>query len=116
MDLNIQINNNILKLNNKEIKFDHNIRQFKTIGDDVVVLLAIPYNDNTLDNIYCYTANGIIKWQVQSIKEAFPEMKQLFPFEQMSVVDGEISAADFYGRRFFIDPKTGKITKKDIVK
>lgn len=116
MELNVQIDKNILVLNGKNIKFDHNIRQFKTIGDDVVVLLAIPNNDNTLDNIYCYSANGIIKWQVQPIKEAFPEMKMVYCFEQMSVIDGMISASDFYGRRFFIDPKTGMITKKDIVK
>lgn len=116
MELNVQINNNILILNGKEIKFNHNVRQFKTIGDDVVVLLAIPYNDNTLDNIYCYMANGIIRWQVQPIKDAFPEMKQVFPFEQMSVIDGELSASDFYGRRFFIDVQNGKITKKDVVK
>lgn len=116
MELNIQINKNILVLNGKEIKFDHNIRQFRTVGDDVVVLLAIPNNDDTLDNIYCYASYGIIKWQVQPIKEAFPEMKQVYPFEQMSVIDGMIAASDFYGRRFFIDPETGKITKKDIVK
>lgn len=116
MEINIQINKNILVLNGKEIKFDHNIRQFKTVGDDVVVLLAIPNNDNTLDNIYCYASYGIIKWQVQPIKEAFPEMKQVYPFEQMSVIDGQISASDFYGRRFIIDPETGHITKKDIVK
>jgi hypothetical protein len=72
MSLEIKINKNVLVLNGKTIKFDHNIRQFKTIGDDVVVLLAIPNNDNTLDNIYCYSSSGIIKWQVQSIKEAFP--------------------------------------------
>lgn len=116
MDLNIQINKNILVLNGKEIKFDHNIRQFKTFGDDVVVLLAIPNNDDSLDNIYCYSSNGIIKWQVQPIKEVFPEMKRVYSFEQMSEIDGQISASDFYGRRFMIDPETGKITKKDIVK
>lgn len=116
MDINIQIEKNILVLNGKKIKFSHNIRQFKTIGDDVVVLLDIPSDDDTLDNIYCYFSNGIIKWQVQPLKEAFPELKQVFPFEQMSVIDGVISATDFYGRRFMINPKDGKILSKDIVK
>lgn len=114
--MEIQINKNILKLNGKEIKFNHDIRQFKTVGDDVVVLLVIPNNDNTLDNIYCYSSNGIIKWQVQPIKEAFPEMKQVFPFEQMSVLDDKIGASDFYGRRFMINISDGKIVQKDIVK
>lgn len=114
--MDIQINDNILVLNGKNIKFSHKIRQFKTIGDDVIVLLAIPGNDDTLDNIYCYGSYGIIKWQVQPIKEAFPDMKQVFPFEQMTLVDGQISATDFYGRRFMIDASNGKITKKDIVK
>jgi len=114
--MDIQINDNVLVLNGKNIKFSHKIRQFKNNSDDVVVLLAIPNNDDTLDNIYCYGSYGIIKWQVQPIKEAFPDLKQVFPFEQMSVIDGQIAASDFYGRRFFIDAASGKITKKDIVK
>ena len=114
--MEIGIEKNILKLNGKEIKFNNDIRQFKTVGDDVVVLLAIPNNDNTLDNIYCYSSNGIIKWQVQPIKEAFPEMKQVFPFEQMSILDDKIGASDFYGRRFMINISDGKIVQKDIVK
>lgn len=116
MTLNIQIDKNILVLNNKTIKFSHDIRQFKTFGDDVIVLLSIPGNDNTLDNIYCYSGNGIIKWQVQPLKDAFPELKQVFPFEQMNITDDKISATDFYGRRFIINPKDGKILSKDIVK
>ena len=117
MTISVQIEKNILVLNGKTIKFSHNIRQFKTIGDDsVAVLLSIPGNDNTLDNIYCYFSNGIIKWQVQPVKEVFPELKQVFPFEQMSIIDGVISATDFYGRRFMINPDDGKILSKDIVK
>lgn len=114
--MEIKINKNILTLNGKEIKFNYDIRQFKTIGEDIVVLLAIPGNDDTLDNIYCYGQNGIIKWQVQPIKDAFPDMKRVYCFEQMSIIDGQISASDFYGRRFMINPADGKITSKDIVK
>ncbi len=114
--MEIKIDKNVLTLNGKNIKFDHDIRQFKTVGNDVVVLLAIPNNDNTLDNIYCYGSYGIIKWQVQPIKDVYPELKQVFPYEQMSVIDDQISASDFYGRRFFINISDGKITKKDVVK
>lgn len=114
--MEININKNILELNGKQIKFSHDIRQFTTVGDDVIVLLSILGNDDTLDNIYCYGQNGIIKWQVQPIKEAFPDMKRVYCFEQMSIINGEISASDFYGRRFKIDVATGKILGKDIVK
>ena len=117
MALSIKIDKNLLILNGKTIKFDHNIRQFKTISDnEVFVLLSIPGNDDTLDNIYCYFSNGIIKWQVQPLKDVFPELKQVFPFEQMSIIDGKISATDFYGRRFMINPEDGTIISKDIVK
>lgn len=116
MTLNIKIDKNVLTLNDKTTEFSHEIRQFKTLGEDVIVLLSIPSNDNTLDNIYCYSATGDLKWQVQPLKEAFPELKQVFPFEQMSVIDGVISATDFYGRRFMINPADGKILSKDIVK
>lgn len=114
--MDIQIKDNILILNGKNIKFNHKIRQFKTIGDDVVILLEIPNGDDTLDNIYCYGSYGIIKWQVQPIKEAFPDLKMVFPYEQLNIKDGELWASDFYGRRFFINAEDGKITKKDIVK
>ncbi len=114
--MDIKTEKNILTLNNKKIKFDHNIRQIDAYDDNVIILLEIPNNDNTLDNIYCYGQNGIIKWQVQSIKEAFPEMKNAFPFEQMSIIDDKISASDFYGRRFFINIADGQIVGKDIVK
>lgn len=114
--MDIKTEKNILTLNNKTITFKHDIRQIDANGDNVIVLLAIPNNDNTLDNIYCYGQNGIIKWQVQSIKEAFPEMKNVFPFEQMSIIDDKISASDFYGRRFFINISDGQIIGKDIVK
>lgn len=114
--MEIQTNDNILKLNGKEIKFSHNIRQVQTYGSDVIVLLSIPNNDDTLDNIYCYGSYGIIKWQVQPIKEAFPELKQAFPFEQMSLIEDQLSASDFFGRRFFINLADGKLTKKDVVK
>lgn len=114
--MNIKTEKNILTLNNKKITFKHNIRQVNAENDNIIVLLGIPNNDQTLDNIYCYGQNGIIKWQVQSIKEAFPEMKNVFPFEQMAVIDGKLSASDFYGRRFFINIDDGQIIGKDIVK
>ena len=114
--MDIQINDNILVLNGKNIKFSHKIRQYKTIGDDVVVLLDIPSDDDTLDNIYCYGKMGIIKWQVQPIKEAFPEMKMVYCYEQMSIINDELCATDFYGRRFFIGKADGKLYKKDVVK
>ena len=34
--------------------------------------------------------------------------------EQMSIIDGKISATDFYGRRFMINTEDGKIISKDI--
>ncbi len=114
--MEIKINKNKLEINGKEITFTHNIRQFKTIGADIAVLLEIPNNDDSIDNIYCYDKNGMIKWRVQPIREAFPEMKRVYCYEQMNIKEGQISATDFYGRRFIIDPIDGRIVKKEIVK
>lgn len=114
--MEIQIQDNILVLNGKKITFNHKIRQVKSVNGVVIVLLAIPSNDDTLDNIYCYNEKGIIKWQVQSIKDVFPELKRVYPFEQMQVFEDKIGASDFYGRRFFINIADGLIVGKDIVR
>ena len=114
--MEIKVNKNILSINNKDIKFSHDIRNYLTIDDKVIVLLSIPFNDETLDNIYCYNKYGIIQWQVQPIKEAFPDLKTALCFEFISIVDNELGATDFYGRRFIINPENGKLIRKEIVR
>lgn len=78
----------------------------------VIVLLSIPYHDNTLDNIYAVSEDLEILWRVESMAVDYPRL----PYEQMIIHGEEIQATDFYGIRIFISGKTGKIIKKDIVK
>ncbi|MBR2525457.1 hypothetical protein IKE67_03215, partial [bacterium] len=65
----------------------------------------------TLQNIYCLNENCQFLWQVQSILLAYPELSEEIPFEDIKLKDnGRISAYDFYGRNFEINPDNGHIT------
>lgn len=98
--------------NSKEVKFEYEIRQVIEADMIIVVLLEIPINDHTVDNIYGINKDGIKQWRVESHNDKFKE----FPYEQMIMKDGKILATDFYGRRYHIRITDGKIIEKDIVK
>jgi hypothetical protein len=109
------INNNIISFsdNDAESVFAYNIRKAIEIGGIAVVLLAILFNDDTVDNIYGISEkNGEILWRVQSLGDKFKQ----FPYENMEKAGDEIIAIDFYGRRSFINVANGEIIRKDIVR
>jgi len=94
------------------IDFSHEIRQVEIIKNKVIVLLEIPHNDNTLDNIYALSDTAEVIWRVKKLIVDYPRL----PYEQMVIQGDEIRATDFCGRRVFISENTGQILKKDIVK
>lgn len=115
MNEQIKINENILTINNIDVRFDHNIRDVKICGDLIIVLLAIPFNETELDNLYAISKHGKIVWRVQELNIVFWNQNNL-PYEQMNVNENEITVTDFYARRYFINPLNGDIEKRDIVK
>lgn len=115
MDINFAVNNNNLMINNHSVDFPYPIRDVKKLGEKVIVLLAIPFNENTVDNLYAVSEYGEIVWQSQCLKDVYPE-ERLLPYEQMVISNQEIRAIDFYGRRYYINAANGKIIKRDITK
>ena len=82
----------------------------------ILVLLSIPQKDTeTIDNIYAVSDKGNIIWRSESLKQLYPDQINL-PYEYMTVNGSEIEATDFYGRRYFINIKDGRIIKRDVVK
>ena len=98
---------------NNDLNLEFSVRQKIEIENLEIILLDIPYNDDTVDNIYGIH-NQKILWRVQTRND----LSNKLPYEQMTIDTNAnvIAATDFYGRRSFIDEKTGKIIKTDTVK
>ncbi|NLK96353.1 MAG: hypothetical protein GX275_14400 [Clostridiales bacterium] len=111
----IKVNGNELSIDSKIIKFNYDIRDTKLVNNQVIVLLSIPFNVNEIDNIYAVSLDGKINWKVESLSVINPDGNNL-PYENMFLNNEELTATDFYGRRYFINTINGTIIKKDIVK
>ena len=111
----IKVNGSELSIDGKTIKFKYDIRDTKVVNNQVIVLLSIPFNDNELDNIYAVSLDAKINWRVESLNLINPNGNNL-PYENMFLNNEELTATDFYGRRYFINIINGTIIKKDIVK
>jgi hypothetical protein len=106
---------NILHINEFQTSFTHDIRKVCQNDGKVFVLLSIPYDDDTIDNIYATTLDCKILWRIQSIKEFYQNYLPL-PYVHMVLESNELRATDFCGRRVLINPDDGKIIKRDFVK
>lgn len=115
MTNNFSYKDSILTVNQYNKQFSHLIRDVQMIDDKIIVLLAIPPNDNTINNLYALNNKCEILWQAQDLKAVFNE-KMLLPYEQIVIDKQEIRASDFYGRRYYVNSENGKIIKRDITK
>lgn len=113
MELTYEYTNNQLKVNGRYIYFPYSIRDVQKRKDQLIVLLEVPPNDPTVDNLYAVTDQGEMAWQAQHLSEVYP-LEKILPYEQMVVKEEEIRAMDFYGRCYFLDPRNGKILKRSI--
>ncbi len=110
--MDISFKENKLTIFARSIGLSHEIRQIEVIENKIIVLLSIPQNDTTIDNIYAVSTLADILWRVVSVSVKYSKL----PYEQIVIHGGEICATDFNGRRVFISVNTGEIIKRDIVK
>lgn len=103
-----------LIVNSKVIKcFEFEIRNVIEHGDEFIVLLEIPFdNESEKNNILRIDASGNVVWTINNSGYS----NNSYPFEQMTLGDGWLYATDFYSRRLKIDIKTGKIVDMAISK
>ena len=67
-------------------------------ADKVVVLIDEPPESPNYRNIVAVTLEGNPLWAVQSVKDAYPEIKSQSHFVGMyRLENGNISAANFFG-------------------
>ena len=103
-----------LIVNGKVIKcFKFEIQNIIEYGDEFIVLLEIPFDNNIeKNNILRVAASGNVVWTIENSGYS----NNIYPFEQMTLRDGWIYATDFYARRLKVNIKTGKIVDKTITK
>lgn len=115
--LNVQYRKKTLVIDKKTLNFDYEVGNAFCVDDNIIFLLKIPYDKDTLKNIYCMSKDCQFLWQVQSVLDSYPELNVELPFEGMTKrSNGNISAYDFYGRNFEIDSNNGKFLGYKIVK
>ena len=103
-----------LIVNGKVIKsFKFEIRNVIEHGDEFIVLLEIPFdNESEKNNILRIDASGNVLWMIDNSEYS----NNIYPFEQMTLRDGWLYATDFYARSLKVDIKTGKIVDMAISK
>lgn len=114
--MKISVDGKLLKSGNKTIEFSHEIRDMQVRNELIYVLLGIPFNEDVTDNLYAFNMDLELKWQSQKLREMYPHMRLIYPYEYMTLTDECIIAGDFYARRQFIDYSNGKIIRMDVTK
>ena len=110
---NIAFQGNKLFLQSKTVTFKHNIVSMYIYNDKVVVLIDEPPESPNYRNIAAVSLEGEPMWVVQSVTEAYPEIKTESHFVGMfRLENGNLSAANFFGVVFEISEKDGKIVGK----
>ncbi len=108
--------NNCIEINNKIYEFKFDIRTVLEYKCNYIVLISIPFNISEINNIYCLDSQAKMVWQVEDLTLAYPDLKNILPYEQMEIKDDYILASDFYGRNFKINLANGKIEGFNIVR
>lgn len=108
--------NNCIEINNKIYEFKFDIRTVLEYKCNYIVLISIPFNISEINNIYCLDSQAKMVWQVEDLTLAYPDLKNILPYEQMGIKEDYIYASDFYGRCYKININNGKVEDYSIVK
>mgnify|MGYP003299985060 FL=1 len=111
-----QYKDNQIEINNTKFKFKFDIRDVIQYENKYIILLAIPFNQIVINNIYCLDEDAKMVWQSEDLSVLYPNMKNILPYEQMGIKDNFIFASDFVGRNYKINVNDGKIVDFDIVR
>ena len=120
-----EVEKNVLTINNFIIKFDYVISIVKFIDGTYIVLLDTPVGADGIDNIYGVASDGAIIWRVENPIKAFglSENTQGFEYYAKSIYvdislgdNKNLSGTTFFGMKYIIDCKTGKLLEKDYIR
>lgn len=101
-------------INDRKVSFDYDIRTVIWYKNRYYILLAIPFEENTVNNIFCLNSELKLIWEAEDINRKYPEESNL-AYEKMYIRNGIIYATDFSGRCVLLNTDTGKIIASRIV-
>ena len=104
-----------IRINNVCYDFEYEIRTVLEHAGKYIILLAIPFDSEEINNIYCLDSHAKLVWQAEDLSILNPSILNL-AYEHMGIKDGAIFASDFYGRSYRINIDSGKIESRSFVK
>lgn len=108
--MDIEFEGNKLKLPFNKVSFKQNIDRVLESKGRVIVLLDIPNEDDTLDNVFALDMTGKKLWRIQPLKEFNPEISQFSPYVGINLLEnGNISATNYFGMNYEVSITDGKI-------
>lgn len=102
---------NEIHVNNVHHLFDYRIDCVMFRNEAIIILLDIPYEDNSKDNLYAISFDGKLLWRVESIDKFLPH-KNNQCYCNIHYVYDKLIVSDFSGKVFEINLETGKIIKQ----
>jgi hypothetical protein len=116
----VNYKDNILFISDKKIEFQYNILQIQKNERAIFVALDIPMDaklgENEVNNVFSFNYSGKMIWRVKNIlPQNTPEYKRM-PFEVISLVNDQLYATDFVGRRCEVNQLTGNLRMVGSVK
>ena len=94
----IEIQNNKILLDGKELQFDNKIIEAAEYEGKVVIVFETD-EDGGYDNVFCYTQDLQLLWRIKPAPVAIGGTARS-PYVGVDIVEGNCRAIDFYGRRF----------------
>lgn len=108
--MDIKFEENRLCLPSGNVSFKHNIDDILETKGKIIILVDIPNDDETVDNIFAMDINGKKLWRVQSLTNYNPDITQFSPYVGISLMEnGNISATNYFGMSYEISIEDGKI-------
>lgn len=108
--MDIKFEGNKLSLPFNKISFKQNIDKILEVKGRIIVLLDIPNDDDTIDNVFALDMNGKKLWRVQPLSEFNKEVTRFSPYVGIAEMEnGNISATNYFGMSYEISINDGKI-------
>ena len=95
-----------IRIGDKTINFDYDILEVEEIGDIVLVVTEPVSGYN--NNLFGISVKTKRMWQVQSVKEMYPDFSQT-SYVGITISDNAVIVTDFCGCRFVINPENGVV-------
>ena len=109
----ISVSGNTLSVSHAKITFKYPIKKIERINGKYIVLLKIPSGARLgfeeCNNVFCYDANGEKCWRIGSKLPIGIISRAHMPYVAIDILDGELYANDFWGRRFRVNAENGKL-------